>query len=210
MEHEYEETYVLIEEQHPWFVARRQLFAALLVADHQASILDVGCGTEMFLVHLKALGFERLAGVEPSENLPRKYHDDAIELFAELPENTYDRVVMMDVLEHIEDDRGTLARIHRLLTPGGRCYLSVPAHPFLWGHHDEINRHCRRYRRRELEGKLVAVGFRLRLFSYWNMFFFPAICLACGLGMGRNKPEVQLGGPGYWGFWEAHCGSKIA
>ncbi len=169
MDRTYEETYAVAEQRHPWFVTRRELFAALAAGERDAGILDVGCGTGIFLTHLKALGFKHLAGVETSENLRAKFRDPTIELFAALPDRTYDVIFMLDVLEHLEDDRGMLAEIRDTLEPGGRFYASVPAHPFLWSHHDEINQHQRRYRRRELKRKLLAAGFKLSKLSYWNM-----------------------------------------
>ena len=39
----------------------------------------------------------------------------------------------LDVLEHIDDDRGMLAEMHRVLAPGGTLLVTVPAFPFLWG-----------------------------------------------------------------------------
>lgn len=195
MEREYEETYAVAEERHPWFIARRDLFAFFAGEDLSVRILDVGCGTGIFLAHLKALGFEQLAGVETSQNMRAKFRDPAIELFGELPERRYDKIFMLDVLEHIADDRGTLARIHRLLEPGGRFYLSVPAYPFLWSHHDEVNRHQRRYRRTELRDKLQGAGFELRKLSYWNLIALPPICLARWLGLGKEKSDFKLGNP---------------
>jgi len=195
MERDYEELYADAEERHPWFVARRELFASLAGEDRSARILDVGCGTGIFLAHLDSLGFENLAGVETSENLRAKFRDRAIELFDELPDRRYDKIFMLDVLEHIADDRGTLARIHRMLEPGGSFYVSVPAHPFLWSHHDEVNRHQRRYRRGELRDKLLAAGFELRKLSYWNSLALPPICLARWLGRGKEGSDLKLGSP---------------
>lgn len=195
MDRSYEEAYAVAEERHPWFIARRELFAELAGEDRSARVLDIGCGTGIFLCHLKERGFERLAGVETSENLRAKFRDPGIALFDRLPGRRYDRVFMLDVLEHIEDDRGMLVEVRDRLAPGGRFFGSVPAHPFLWSHHDEINRHCRRYRRRELEDKLVAAGFGLRRLSYWNLSGLPPICLARWLRLGEKSTDFELGNP---------------
>ncbi len=195
MESSYEEIYAVAEERHPWFVARRELFASLAGENRSDGVLDVGCGTGIFLAYLKTLGFEHLAGVETSHNLRAKFRDPAIELFSELPDRSYDVIFMLDVLEHIEDDRGMLAEIVKTLKPGGRFYASVPAHPFLWSHHDEINLHRRRYRRRELQHKLLAAGFRLHKLSYWNMSGLLPTCLARWLRLGEDSTDFELGNP---------------
>ncbi len=200
MEKSYEEVYAVAEEKHPWFVTRRELFAALVGADRKVRVLDIGCGTGIFLAHLEALGFEHLAGVETSRNLRAKFRQPTIELFSELPDQAYDVVFMLDVLEHLEDDRAMLVDIHNRLEPGGRFYASVPAHPFLWSHHDEINLHQRRYRRRELRRKLISAGFRLRKLSYWNMSGFLPTCLARWLRarwlrQAEDSTDFDLGNP---------------
>lgn len=194
MEPGYEDDYSVLEESHPWFVSRRELFGKLAGQDRDDRILDVGCGTGIFLVHLRRRGYARLAGVETSANLRAKFREPAIELFEDLPDGPYDQVFLLDVLEHVEDDRGMLARIHALLEPGGRLLVSVPAHPSLWSRHDELNRHCRRYRRRELRRKLAAAGFRIRRLSYWNMLSFPPIWLLRRLRLGERKNQLEIGG----------------
>ncbi len=198
MDKSYEEIYAVVEERHPWFVARRDLFTSLASSDRQSRILDIGCGTGMFLVHLKSLGFESLAGVETSEDLRTKFRDPSIEVLAEIPDRVYDKVFLLDVLEHIEDDRGTLERIRGLLTPGGCFYLSVPAHPFLWSRHDDINQHQRRYRKAELHEKLESAGFHIHRLSYWNALMFPAIYLARRLKLGDRSSDFDLGNPMAW------------
>ncbi|HEX2091589.1 MAG TPA: class I SAM-dependent methyltransferase [Longimicrobiaceae bacterium] len=69
------------------------------------------------------------------------------------PRPTFDNVLYMDVLEHVEDDRGELQRAARLLVPGGRLVVLAPAHPWLFSPFDESVGHFRRYTR----GSLAAV-----------------------------------------------------
>lgn len=195
MKSEYEEAYALAEERHSWFVARRALFSSFAGDDRSTRILDVGCGTGMFLAHLKSLGFEHLAGVETSKNLRTRFRSQAIELFDELPERSYNKIFLLDVLEHVEDDRETLAELFERLEPGGRLYISVPAHPFLWSRHDDLNQHKRRYRKIELRHMLEAAGFSTLKLSYWNMFAFPAIFAARRLGLGGKTTDFDVGRP---------------
>jgi len=65
------------------------------------------------------------------------------------------------VLEHIEDDRGTLADMLAILQPGGRLVLLVPALQWLYGSLDEQLLHFRRYEKTELLEKLGAAGFAI-------------------------------------------------
>ena len=79
-----------------------------------------------------------------------------------------DTVVCLNVLEHIEDDRATLADMYDLLQPGGRLVLLVPAFARLYGTLDEHLRHFRRYEKDELEGKVREAGFVLENLMYLN------------------------------------------
>jgi glycosyltransferase involved in cell wall biosynthesis len=79
-----------------------------------------------------------------------------------------DTVVCLNVLEHIEEDRATLADLHRLLAPGGRLILLVPALRKLYGTLDEHLRHFRRYEREELESKIREAGFELESCRFVN------------------------------------------
>ncbi len=72
-----------------------------------------------------------------------------------------DTIVCCNVLEHIEDDRATLADMRAVLQPGGRLVLLVPALARLYGTLDVHLRHFRRYEKAELEEKLAAAGFAI-------------------------------------------------
>jgi len=192
MDAAYEARYAEVEERHPWFVARRRLFSGFVDDSRRLRILDFGCGTGRLLRDLRARGHASVEGVEPSENL-RLLGDPELRLHAQLPEGGYDRIFMLDVLEHIADDRGTLATMRGHLEPGGRLLLSVPAHPFLWSRHDEQNHHERRYTKKELEEKLRAARFRILRVSYWNMFNFLPLAALRLLKIERHASELELG-----------------
>jgi SAM-dependent methyltransferase len=71
----------------------------------------------------------------------------------------FDSVVLLDVLEHIEDDVGMLRRIRGMLRPGGMLILKVPAMPFLMCRMDRAIGHYRRYGKRSLAARLEEAGF---------------------------------------------------
>jgi glycosyltransferase involved in cell wall biosynthesis len=79
-----------------------------------------------------------------------------------------DTIVCLNVLEHIEDDRQTLARLHQSLVPGGRLVLLVPAHRWLYGGIDRAIHHFRRYERRDLAARLEEAGFRVEHVAFFN------------------------------------------
>lgn len=84
-----------------------------------------------------------------------------------------DTAVCLNVLEHIEDDRGALRAIYSLLEPRGRLVLLVPALRVLYGALDEALGHFRRYVPRELSARLGEAGFRMRHLEYFNLAGTP-------------------------------------
>lgn len=81
----------------------------------------------------------------------------------------FDTIICLNVLEHIEDDDGALARMYGLLAPGGRLVLLVPAFQFLFGTVDHALGHHRRYTRRDLLPKMRRSGFEVERAFYMNV-----------------------------------------
>ncbi|MFP5318292.1 MAG: class I SAM-dependent methyltransferase [Acidimicrobiia bacterium] len=82
---------------------------------------------------------------------------------------SFDTAVLVNVLEHIEDDHGALRALYDGLNPGGTVVLFVPAFEALYSEFDRMVGHYRRYRRDELAGKLVHAGFEVVEARYVNL-----------------------------------------
>jgi SAM-dependent methyltransferase len=91
-----------------------------------------------------------------------------------LPEQSVDVLVMLNVLEHIEDDVAALRNAFTLLKPGGTLVIEVPAGPYLYDSYDAELCHFRRYTATELQGKLQSVGFNVCRKSHLGFVLFPA------------------------------------
>ena len=89
-----------------------------------------------------------------------------------------DTVICLNVLEHVEDDRGSLSAMRQLLEPGGRLVLLVPALRPLYGTLDEALGHFRRYAPTELRSMVEESGFRVRHLEYFNLAGVPGWWLA--------------------------------
>jgi SAM-dependent methyltransferase len=77
---------------------------------------------------------------------------------------------LFDVLEHMSDDRAVLQTIRRLLHPGGRLYLTVPAYQWLWSSEDELSGHHRRYTLSGLRRVTEQAGLAI---EYGTYLFWP-------------------------------------
>ncbi len=177
-----------VEGSHWWFVGRRRIlssFARRIVGNlnnPQPRILDVGCGTganlEMLAhfgeaegvdVSAEALDFCQTRGLKnvrqgEAEDLP--YED-----------KSFDLVTGLDVVEHLDNDVAGLQEMRRVLRPGGRALLFVPAFMFLWGVQDDISNHRRRYTLASLERVVRQAGLEVELATYANITFFAPILL---------------------------------
>jgi SAM-dependent methyltransferase len=87
----------------------------------------------------------------------------------------FDLVGLFDVLEHVQEDRETLASLWKSLAPGGRLLLTVPAHQFLWSYFDEAAHHCRRYSAQDIRQRLTDAGFQVEFLSQFMACIFPLV-----------------------------------
>jgi SAM-dependent methyltransferase len=104
---------------------------------------------------------------DPGVSVVAKHLDEAC-ADATLEERSFDAVVLINVLEHVDDDAAMLAQIHRLLVPGGMLLLFVPALAWLYGTLDSLVGHRRRYVKPQLRGRIEDAGFALRDLRYFD------------------------------------------
>jgi len=148
-----------------------------LFAEHvRGDILEVGAGHGTLAARLARLG--RLTACEPSpraaEILRKRFADDTdVEVLqCDAQSITHDRqfdtIVMVNVLEHIEDDVSVLAHLAEGLRPGGKLIVLTPAFEALYSRFDQRVGHHRRYRATQLKGRLARAGLRPVELRYVN------------------------------------------
>ncbi|MEK7760927.1 MAG: class I SAM-dependent methyltransferase [Nitrospirota bacterium] len=82
--------------------------------------------------------------------------------------NTFDTAIMINVLEHIEDDRNLISHIYSSIQPGGTLAVFSPALPFLYSPLDRRVGHFRRYRKNDLAALIEGAGFSLEKVQYMD------------------------------------------
>lgn len=178
-----------LEQEHWWFVSRRSIIDTVLRSrlasvGSRSAILDAGCGTGGNLDLLSGLSGD-VTGLEMepgAAEIARSKSGKAV-FIGSLPDQvpfadgSFDLIVLLDVLEHIEDDMGALVSLTAKLKPGGHLIITVPAFSFLWSKHDESHHHKRRYRLHELTGKMRRCHLVPTYASYFNTWLFPLIAL---------------------------------
>lgn len=149
------------------YLLRRARILALLDRLPRGRLLEIGCGSGALLLELEAKGFS-CSGLETSapardlaQRLATKSGRGALDLQSRpcaAWRGAFDVVAAFDVLEHVADDRETLATWVSWLKPGGHLLISVPAHNSRWGPGDEWAGHYRRYDREQLIAVLAEQG----------------------------------------------------
>jgi ubiquinone/menaquinone biosynthesis C-methylase UbiE len=175
----------LIEENHWWWMGRRQLLKQLIPRNPNQKILDIGCGTGETLSYIHTLyNKSQLYGVDTSDvaiNFAKKRGHKNIQKASALKlpftTGTFDVVLFLDVLEHIPTDEKALLEAKRVLIPGGVIIITAPALQFIWSRHDTMQDHVRRYTRRRIRYLSKRTGLSINFLSYFNFFLSPPIIL---------------------------------
>jgi SAM-dependent methyltransferase len=177
----------VVEDRHFWFRARNRLIFELAKRISSGLkpgylVLELGCGTGNVLRVLEnACSEGKVVGLELwFEGLRHaRERSNAFVIQGDVRKcpfgRQFDLIGMFDVLEHIKEEGDTLDSVWRLLTPGGRLLLTVPAHPFLWSYFDEAAHHCRRYSPAEIRKRLMEAGFEVEYQSQFMASLFPLV-----------------------------------
>ena len=177
-----------VEDNYWWYRGFRVLLESLLKryapGQRNAKILDAGCGTGANLVLLEkyghsigvdisaeALEFCRARGISSD----RTINASATEL--PFHSATFDLATSFEVICNIPNDAQAFSEVARVLKPGGRFIVQLPAYQWLWGAHDVAVSHQRRYDGHDLRAKLSFAGFEVERIMHANMSLLPFVAV---------------------------------
>jgi SAM-dependent methyltransferase len=165
-----------------------------------ASIMEVGCSAGHLLADMRrSLPNATLTGgdytlgtlVKLGEKMPGiplvRFNLAA----SPLPSNSYDAMVLLNVLEHIEDDAAATNHIARMLKPSGVAVIEVPAGPELFDDYDRQLQHFRRYTLQGICGVVEQAGLVVERRNYLGALIYPAFYLAKKLSQSRPKLAAE-------------------
>jgi SAM-dependent methyltransferase len=198
-----------LEERHWWYSGRRALVRRLMRGVPAGSAVDVGPGPGGNAAVLRSLGW-RVTGVELSETGAALCADRGVPVvrgdatLLPVADRSVDLVMSTDVWEHVEDHETVARESFRVVRPGGRLLVAVPASMALWSGHDVALGHVRRYEREELVALVEGSGFVIHDVTSWNVLLRPVARLrrstsrrrGAGTGaseMGRVAPPINAG-----------------
>lgn len=173
--------YYELERSNWWFKARLQILRdqvkRIAAGRNDLKILNIGVATGATSVMLEEFGTVKSVEYDNDcfefvkSRLPIDIEQGSI-LELRFEDNTYDLVCAFDVIEHVGDDVTAVAEMERVCKQGGHVFVTVPAYMFLWGEHDVVNQHHRRYIKPQLE-KLFTKTERVYTTYFNSILFIP-------------------------------------
>lgn len=170
------------------------------LGSRSASIMEVGCSAGHLLADMRvALPNAELTGGDYTlgtlVKLGAKMPDIPLVRFnladSPLQSDTYDAMVLLNVLEHIEDDVAAVQHIARMLKPGGVAVIEVPAGPELFDDYDRELKHFRRYTLPGLCKMIEGAGLKVERRNYLGALIYPAFYLAKKRAQSNPKPAAE-------------------
>ncbi len=182
-----------------WLDARADAVGRLGAAAAVSTLWDVGAGSGAMAKRLGSHGIEVIS-VEPLPEGAIESGHLGHEVFCatledlELPHDSLPAVGLFDVVEHLEDPALLLAEVSRVLIPGGKLLVTVPAYQWLWSAEDEALGHFRRYSTRSISGTLRAGGFSVLSSQYLFASLVPpaAVLRTLPYRLGRKRDAEQV------------------
>lgn len=164
--------------EHWWNVSRdhivEMLVKQLVPQKESMRILEVGCGSGRLLTRLGRR--EQVYGFDRVNNDTDKKINFLIADISDIPfkNETFDLILAIDVIEHIDDDQSIVGLVSNLLKKDGFFVATVPAFMFLWSDLDVLAHHKRRYTKKYLENIITSNNLEIIKMTYMNFFlFFP-------------------------------------
>ena len=177
---------------HWYYVSKGRALRMILGGETVDEVLDVGAGSGVFTRQLLDLGLARRGVcVDPAYDADRVETHNGCEIaFVRKVDDVRQKLILMiDVLEHVEDDLGLLREYTDRMPSGGRVAIAVPAFQFLWSGHDIFLEHRRRYTLSQIEEVVRHAGLRVLKGRYFFGALFPLVAVI----RLRDRLELKAG-----------------
>ncbi|HEX6247900.1 MAG TPA: class I SAM-dependent methyltransferase [Nocardioidaceae bacterium] len=157
-----------------WYRARDELLRTVFAGElgRVERLLDVGSADGPSVSWMRGAHQHVAVDLDPRGLRPGEgVRASAIAL--PFPDGTFDVVAAFDVIEHCEPEDLAVSELERVLRPGGRLLVSVPAYQWAWSDHDVRAGHQRRYTRRRIVAAAERAGLRIGRATYGFTLVFP-------------------------------------
>jgi len=172
---------------HWYYRSKSKAMTRLLAGAPPSIILDVGAGSGFFSRKLLSDSSAKEAwcvDISYDGDSDASEAGKPVHFRRSIDKVNADLVLLMDVLEHVDDDVGLLKDYMQMVSSGTRFLISVPAFQFLWSGHDVFLEHKRRYRLNQIEDVVKKAGLTVKHGAYYFGAVFP---LAATIRLARNR-----------------------
>lgn len=211
MTQDYQYQDMVVREIDPYANTKYKIILHYLKGYKGLNILNAGCGSGELSFMLARAG-HTVIGIDPGaayialaeKRLPDSLKDRCVFFVSSIEHffsnEKFDCVIATDVLEHIADDRAAAQKLASFLRSGGDLIITVPALPALFGQHDELLGHFRRYRRRQLRQLIAGMGIiDVHHLRYFGFTLIP-VCWWFSVKRRQPYPLGPLGADGKFSF----------
>ena len=157
-------------------------------------VLDIGAGSAIFSRHLLTRGADSAICVDTGYEVADRndfIEGKSIRFTRDVLDCKADVVLLMDVLEHVDDDVGLIMASMKGAAPGAHVLISVPAFQSLFSAHDRFLEHRRRYTINSLARVVNAAGLDIVSMRYFFAFVLPVVA-AIRFLQRNSEPKSSL------------------
>ncbi len=198
-------------DDHWYYSAKARAMERFLDGRPVGTILDVGAGSGFFSKYLLDHSSAREACCVDTSypaDVDERRAGKPIRYRRSIGSIDADTILLMDVLEHVDDDVGLLREYVDKVPSGSHFLITVPAFQFMWSDHDVFLEHKRRYTLEHIEGTVRGAELELVRSAYYFGAIFPiaaALRLASSGGEARPRSQLKLHSPFVNGLLKVAC-----
>jgi len=195
------------ENRHPWELSRAHCIFGIISREKITTLADIGAGDGFFARKMRSICKGKIYAIDSNYAEDEKIEGvHCLKSIADLPKITDAGagIIMMDVLEHLENDKLFMEEVLEKLGTDGKIFITVPAFQFLFSAHDTFLKHYRRYNRKQLLNVLKSCNLKIeRCHYFYSSLFFVRL-------LSKLKPENKTQkGIGQWKFKENNIITKF-
>jgi len=187
-----------IENNHWWHKHKQAVIHQFVYKyANKGRVLDIGAGTGKMLSDLKAKGWE-VSGIDREQEAIKWSKKRGIKLKLadiekKLPfkKNSFDLILALDVLEHLDKDKNCVKEMNRVLEQNGLIIITVPVYQRLFDYWDKMLGHRRRYSKNSLRKIIKTNEFKIEFLSYFSMFILIPSVLVRLIKKLFNKTQIS-------------------
>lgn len=184
--------------EHWYYRSKSKAMMKLLSGLSPSTILDIGAGSGFFSNHLLKNSYAKKAwcvDIEYKEDADTFCNGKPLHFRSSVGKVDADLVLLMDVLEHVDDDVSLLRDVVVKVPCGAKFLISVPAFQFLWSNHDIFLEHKRRYSLTELRDAVEESGLYVNHMCYYFSLVLPmaaTLRILQRIGLFKDQVESQM------------------